>query len=274
MRQQHFLWAWWTRCIKLCTSTQNVSGKITSLNCCFQHVTRAFVGSFPLSHQTCVTCLPFKGLSCLVFTLSSLHCWLAYSCLQLTSDTHVQHPLVKFSDKHLSLSSHATGQVWEVPAVNSLKAILSFQISVCDGESSQLMYCKHCLSWQSSLFSYIPLEENSICVVFISVRPFVLSTYCCCASYSGKGWSLPRPGHAIVKQLSNSMVASGSSVSVWRSAKLNTPTRQVLCWQICLLPHCPLPHATPKFPCETVWLPMLPAGLWEFKRLKYISLTG
>lgn len=125
MRQQHFLWAWWIQYIKLCTSTQNVSGKIISFSCCFQHVTHIFVGSFLLWHQTRVTCLHFTGLSCLVFTLSSLHCWLADSCLQPTSDTYVQHPLVKFSDKHLSLSSHATGQVWEAPAVNSLKAISS-----------------------------------------------------------------------------------------------------------------------------------------------------
>lgn len=127
---------------------------------------------------------------------------------------------------------------------------------------------------KQALFSYILLEENSICIVFISMRPFVLSIYYCCASYNGKGCSLPRPGHATVEQLSNSVVASRGSVSVSRSAKLNTPTSQVLCWQMCLLPHCLLPHASPKFPCETVCLPTLPAGLSEFKRLKYISLTG
>lgn len=136
------------------------------------------------------------------------------------------------------------------------------------------MYCKHCLSRQSSLFSYILLEENSICIVFISMRPLVLSMNYSCVSYNGKGYSLLRPGHATVKELSNSMVASGGSVSVSRSARLNTPTSQVLCWQMCLLPHCSLPHASPKFPCETVWMPTLPAGLSEFKRLKYKSLTG
>ena len=35
---------------------------------------------------------------------SLLHYRLANSCLQPASDTHIQHPLLKFSDKHLSLS--------------------------------------------------------------------------------------------------------------------------------------------------------------------------
>lgn len=135
------------------------------------------------------------------------------------------------------------------------------------------MYCKHGLSQQSSLFSYIFLEENSICIVFICMRPFVLCMYYYCMSYYGKGCSLLRPGHATVMQLSNSMVASGGSVSVSRSATLNTPASQVLCWQTYLLLHCSLPHANPKFPCETVWMSTLPTGLSEFKRLKYISLT-
>lgn len=170
MRQQHFLWAWWTWYIKLCTSTENVSGKIIYLSCCFQHVTRAFVGSFPLSHQTSVTCLHFKGLSCLVFTLSSLLCWLDYSCLQPTSDTHVQHPLVKFSDKHLSLSSHATGQVWEVPAVNSLKAISAFQISVCDANKSLHSWCTASIACHDSQACFLTsLLKKILSVLFSSL---------------------------------------------------------------------------------------------------------
>lgn len=35
---------------------------------------------------------------------SLLHYRLVDSCLQPASDTHIQHPLLKFSDKHLSLS--------------------------------------------------------------------------------------------------------------------------------------------------------------------------
>lgn len=196
--------------------------------------------------------------------------WLIPACSQLLTLMFSTHLLIF---RQASLSCHATGQVWEVPTVNKAYFIISNLSLWCQQECSQLMYCKHCLSWQSSLFSCILCEENSICIVFISMGPFVLSVYNCFVSYNGKGCSLLRPGHAIVKQLSNSVFASGGSVSVSRSAVLNTPTSQVLCWQMCLLPHCPLPHATPKFPCETVCVPMQPAGLSEFKRLKYISLT-
>lgn len=109
---------------KWCTSTQNVSGKIISLSCCFQLVTHIFVGSF----------LHGIGPGLLVSTSSSFHVfyspchlstvdWLTPACSQLLTPMFSTH-LLNFQTS-ISLSSHATGQVWEAPAVNSLKVISS-----------------------------------------------------------------------------------------------------------------------------------------------------
>ena len=133
-----------------------------------------------LSHQTSVTCLHRPFLSCMHFIchLSFSIDWLTPACSQLPTPTFSTH----FLNFQTPLSfSHATAQAWEEPAVNTLKAISSLlcfkpQPVMPAGIFTMVreqMYCNHCLSWQSSLFSCIlllalPLEESSVCISFIS----------------------------------------------------------------------------------------------------------
>lgn len=187
MRQQHFLWAWWTLYIKLCASTQNVSGKTISLSCCFQHVSHVFVGSVFYRIRPVLlvsTSRAFHALDspCHLSTVD----WLIPACSQLLTPVFSTHLLI-FRQASLSLLSSLISLLfyWSslggAPCKQSQSYFIISNLSLwCQQESSQLIYCKHCLSWQSSLFSCILCEENSICIVSISVIPFALTVYYCC----------------------------------------------------------------------------------------------
>lgn len=204
-------------CAKLCISTQNVSGKIISLSCCFQHVTCVFAGSFsPIISDQCYLSSQAFHVLYSPYLSSLLHYQLSNSCLQPASNTHIQHPLLKFSDS--TSPSHAAGQAWEAPTVNTLKAISSLLCSKSQPVMPTEVFTIDVLQpLPDKTVKVVFLHPSSstatwknilVCIGFISLRPLVSCVYHCYMNCYGKHCNLPRPRHATIIQRSSSVVAS------------------------------------------------------------------
>lgn len=88
--------------------------------------------------------------------------WLIPACSQLLTPMFITHLLI-FRQASLSFFLCYWSSSGGACCRQSQRYFIISNLSLwCQQESSQLMHCKHCLSWQSSLFSYILCEENSV----------------------------------------------------------------------------------------------------------------